>query len=74
MRQREKTKEVDERDRRTAELRTSLEADAATLRRAQKAIEAERAALEVCASPCRLPAILCIAKRHCDGCGHLYRM
>lgn len=73
MRQRGKTKEVDERDRRTAELRTSLEADAATLRRAQKAVEAERAALEVCASPCRLPT-MCIVKRHCDGWGHLYRM
>ncbi len=51
MRQREKTKEVDERDRRSAELRTQLEADAATLRRAQKAVAAERMAQEVRPQP-----------------------
>ena len=40
--------EVMERDRRSAELRTQLENDAAILRRAQKAVDAERAAQKVC--------------------------
>lgn len=37
-----------ERDRRSAELRSQLENDAAILRRAQKAVDAERAAQKVC--------------------------
>lgn len=40
--------EVAERDRRSSELRTQLENDAAILRRAQKAVDAERAAQKVC--------------------------
>ncbi len=47
MRQRENNAEVAERDRRSAELRAQLENDAAILRRAQKAVDAERAAQKV---------------------------
>ena len=38
---------TDERDGRSAELRSQLEADAATLRKAQKAVETERAVQKV---------------------------
>jgi hypothetical protein len=61
VRQREKAKEVDERDRRSAELRAQLEADAATLRRAQKAVDMERAAQQVCT----LAPVACFRCRTC---------
>ena len=46
-RQRDMGAEVAERDRRSADLRAQLENDAAILRRAQKAVDAERAAQKV---------------------------
>ena len=43
----ETVRKADERDSRSAELRAQLEADAATLRKAQKAVETERAVQKV---------------------------
>ena len=43
----ETARRADERDSRSAELRAQLEADAATLRKAQKAVETERAVQKV---------------------------
>ncbi len=43
----ETARKTDERDSRSAELRSQLEADAATLRKAQKAVETERAVQKV---------------------------
>ncbi len=43
----ETARKTDERDGRSAELRSQLEADAATLRKAQKAVETERAVQKV---------------------------
>lgn len=43
----ETARKADERDSRSAELRAQLEADAATLRKAQKAVETERAVQKV---------------------------
>ena len=43
----ETARKANERDTRSAELRAQLEADAATLRKAQKAVETERAVQKV---------------------------
>ncbi len=43
----ETARKCDERDSRSAELRAQLEADAVTLRKAQKAVETERAVQKV---------------------------
>ena len=43
----ETARKADGRDSRSAELRAQLEADAATLRKAQKAVETERAVQKV---------------------------
>ena len=50
----ETARKTDERDSRSTELRSQLEADAATLRKAQKAVETERAVQKVShmSTPC----------------------